>query len=212
MSKIENRGKLILDATCAPADITYPNDLGILNQARRQTEKIIDSLYKTCQTKRAKKPRTYKKKARKDYLKVAKKRRPSRKERREALAKQLQYIKRNLSHIEKLINSGAQLTSLNPSKYKMLLVVTEVYRQQLWMYENESNRIDDRIVNIAQPHIRPIVRGKAGKPVEFGAKLSVSCFDNYVFLDYLSWDTPIPLDDYLAKTEIIVDLPLFYFK
>ncbi len=56
----------------------------------------------------------------------------------------------------------------------MLLVVTEVYRQQLWMYENESNRIDDRIVSITQPHIRPIVRGKAGKSVEFGAKLSVS--------------------------------------
>ena len=70
----------------------------------------------------------------------------------------------------------------------MLLVVTEVYRQQLWMYENQSNRIDDRIVSINQPHIRPIVRGKAGKPVEFGAKLSVSCFDNYVFLDHLSWD------------------------
>ncbi len=60
------------------------------------------------------------------------------------------------------------------------------------------------IVSITQPHIRPIVRGKAGKPVEFGAKLSVSCFDgegcswlksisnrrvdNYVFLDHLSWD------------------------
>ncbi len=57
----------------------------------------------------------------------------------------------------------------------MLLVVTEVYRQQLWMYENESNRIDDRIVSISQPHIRPIIRGKAGKTVEFGAKLSVSC-------------------------------------
>ena len=69
-----------------------------------------------------------------------------------------------------------------------MLVVTEVYRQQLWMYENESNRIDDRIVSISQPHIRPIIRGKAGKPVEFGAKISVSCFDQYVFLDHLSWD------------------------
>ncbi len=111
-----------------------------------------------------------------------------RKERRDAIAKQLEYIKRNLSHIEKLINLGAELSSLSPRQYKMLLVVTEVYRQQLWMYENESNRIDDRIVSISQPHIRPIVRGKAGKPVEFGAKLSVSCFDNYVFLDHLSWD------------------------
>ena len=188
---------MILDATAAPADITYPNDLGILNQARGQTEKILDSLYKSCQTKGVKKPRTYRKKARKDYLKVAKKRRTTRKERRSAIAlgvpaspiaQQLKYIKRNLFHIEKLINEGAELSSLSPRKYKMLLVVTEVYRQQLWMYENEYNRIDDRIVSINQPHIRPIVRGKAGKPVEFGAKISVSCFENYVFLDHLSWD------------------------
>ena len=39
VQEIKNQGKLLLDATCAPADITYPNDLGILNQARRQTEK-----------------------------------------------------------------------------------------------------------------------------------------------------------------------------
>jgi len=79
---------------------------------------------------------------------VAKKRRPSRQERREAIAKQLQYIKRNLFQIEKLINSGADLSKLSPRKYKMLLVVTEVYRQQLWMYQNESTRIDERIVSI----------------------------------------------------------------
>ncbi len=119
---------------------------------------------------------------------MAKKRRPSRKERTEGMAKQLQYIRRNLFNIEKLINSGAELSSLSPRPYKMLLVITEVYRQQLWMYENESNRIDDRIVSITQPHIRPIVRGKAGKPVEFGAKISVSSFNQYVFLDHLSWD------------------------
>ena len=177
-----------MDATAAPADITHPNDLGILNQNRKQGEKLIDSLHRNRKNKLDKKPRTYRKKARKDYLKIAKKRRVSRKERRDAIAKQLQYIKRNLSHIDNLIDSGTELSSLSPRQYKMLLVITEVYRQQLWMYENESNRIDDRIVNIAQPHIRPIVRGKAGRPVEFGAKLSVSCFDNYVFLDHLSWN------------------------
>ncbi len=121
-------------------------------------------------------------------MKLAKKRRPSGKERTDAIAKQLQYIKRNLDHIERLINSEAELTSLSPRKYKMLLVVTEVYRQQLWMYENKSKRVDDRIVSISQPDLRPIVRGKAGKPVEFGAKVSVSCCDQYVFLDHLSWD------------------------
>lgn len=70
----------------------------------------------------------------------------------------------------------------------MLLVVAELYRQQLWLYENNKQSIDARIVSLSQPHIRPIVRGKAGKAVEFGAKLSASTFEGYVFLDHISWD------------------------
>jgi len=41
----ENKGKLILDATCAPADIRYPTDLSLLNEAREKTEGYIDILY-----------------------------------------------------------------------------------------------------------------------------------------------------------------------
>jgi len=65
----------------------------------------------------------------------------------------------------------------------MLLVVNEVYRQQQWMFENNKQRIDARIVSLSQPHIRPIVRGKAGKSTELGAKISASCFEGYIFLD-----------------------------
>ena len=67
-------------------------------------------------------------------------------------------------------------------------MVSEIYRQQLWLYENNKKSIDYRIVSLNQPHIRPIIRGKAGKTVEFGAKLSASCFDGYVFLDRISWN------------------------
>jgi len=63
-----------------------------------------------------------------------------------------------------------ELQSLSKYHYKMLLVVTEVYRQQLWMYENKRHSIDDRIVSLTQPHIRPIVRGKAWKSVEEESK------------------------------------------
>jgi len=70
----------------------------------------------------------------------------------------------------------------------MLLVVNELLRQQQSMYDSRSRRIDDRIVSLTQPHVRPIVRGKAGTPVEFGAKLSVSYTDGYCFLDHLSWN------------------------
>jgi len=187
-SESQNQGKLILDATCAPADIHYPTDLEILNEAREKTEEIIDSLYEPIKEQLDKKPRTYREKARKDFLEVSKKRRPSRKQRKKAIKKQLQYIKRNLAHIDQLMAVGASLAWLSTRQYKMLLVVAEVYRQQLWMYENKQQRIDDRIVSLSQPHVRPIVRGKAGKSVEFGAKLSVSYVNGYVFLDKLSWN------------------------
>ena len=105
------------------------------------------------------------------------------KERRKAIKKQLQYIKRNLFHIDQLIQKGATLEVLSTCQYKSLLVVAEVYRQQQWMDEKKKPRIDNRIVSLSQPHIRPIVRGKAGNLIEFGAKLSVSLRDEYVFLD-----------------------------
>jgi hypothetical protein len=67
-----NRGKLIIDATCAPADISYPTDLGLLNGARVHTEKIIDILYKQIKGKTNKKPKSSRNLARKNYLAVAK--------------------------------------------------------------------------------------------------------------------------------------------
>ena len=56
------------------------------------------------------------------------------------------------------------------------------------MYDHRSQRVDDRIVSISQPHVRPIKRGKAGSNTEFGAKLSVSMVDGYAFVDRTSWD------------------------
>lgn len=195
------RGKLLLDATCASADITYPTDIGIVNQARLQVEKIVDILYKPIKDRFKNKPRTYRNQARKDYLAIAKQRRASRSKKRTALKKQIQYLKRNLSHIEKLIELGARLENLSKQQYKTLLVCQEVYRQQAWMYQHKKNKISDRIVSLTQPHIRPIVRGKAGKSTEFGAKLSASSFEGYVFLDRISWDNFNESGDLIAQVE-----------
>ena len=97
--------------------------------------------------------------ARKDYIVVGKTSRHRHKQKSKAIKRQLQYIKINLSHIQVLISLGSRLSALSKRQYKMLLVVTEVYRQQLWLYENKKQSISDAIVNLNQPHIRPIVRG-----------------------------------------------------
>ncbi len=128
--KSQNKGKLILDATCAPADIKYPTDLGLLNQARIETERIIDTLYKPLQGKLKKKPRTCRWIARKQYLKVAKKRQPSHEERRKAIGQQLKYIKDNLGHIEQLIKAGTDLKNLSKRQQNLLNTVKKVYEQQ----------------------------------------------------------------------------------
>jgi len=156
-----HRGKLIIDATCAPADISYPTDLGLLNGARVHTKKSIDILYKQIKEKAPKKPRTYRNLARKNYLAVGKQRRPTRNKRRQAIKKQLQYIKRNLSHIEQVIDAGASLEGLNKKQYKTRLVLTEVARQQQWLFDNAQQSIEDRIVSLIQADIRPIVARKS---------------------------------------------------
>ena len=61
-------------------------------------------------------------------------------------------------------------------------------KQQLKMYETQTNTIADRIVSIHQPHVRPIVRGKANAKVEFGSKINLSMVDGISFIDELSWD------------------------
>lgn len=58
LGEFPNQGRLILDATCAPADISYPRDLGLLHQGRIQTEKIIDTLYEIVRNSFKTKPRT----------------------------------------------------------------------------------------------------------------------------------------------------------
>jgi transposase, IS5 family len=99
---------------------------------------------------------------------------------------------------------------LSAREYRTLLVVTEVNRQQLYMYENHEQRIDDRIVSITQPHVRPIVRGKAGTPVEFGAKLSASYWNGYIFLDRISWDNFNESSDLKMQVESFKDFTGVY--
>lgn len=196
-----NQGKLVFDATCAPADIRYPTDLNLLNQAREVSQEILDVLYCSIQSHYLRKPRTYRRKARQDYLKVSKQKRPRRKIMRKAVGKQLRYLRRNLNHIDHLLHDGAYLSRLTTRQYRYLLVIHEVFRQQQQMYEQHVHRIDHRIVSLSQPHIRPIVRGKAGASVEFGAKLGVSYLDGYVRLDHLSWDNFHESEDFIPQVE-----------
>lgn len=164
----ENAGTMILDASCAPQKISFPQDINILNEAREDLEAIIDDL---CDRFYYYKPRMYREKARKDYLNLAKCKKRTAKKIRKAIKKQLQYIRRDRKYLDEFLTKECELTTKQAAR---LAVIDQVYEQQKYMYDNRVHSVPDRIVSISQPYIRPTVRGKAAAPVEFGAKLDLS--------------------------------------
>jgi hypothetical protein len=178
----ENRGTLILDATCVPSDIRFPTDVSLLNQGREYLESIIDEQHEKGLTNEEK-PRTYRQVAHKEYMRFARNRRPSRKLIRKAIRKQLGYIRRDLKAIEAC--GEERLSQKSPYR---LLIVRKLYEQQKRMYETNTHQAEDRIVSLSQPWVRPIVRGKPTAQTEFGAKIAVSVLDGYVRIEHLNWD------------------------
>ncbi|HAA22969.1 MAG TPA: IS5 family transposase [Cytophagales bacterium] len=187
--EVPKKGRVLYDATVCPQDIAYPTDLNLLNEARLITEKVIDVLYIPIRGER--KPRTYRKLARKDYLNLAKKKRKGKKALRKGLKKQLGYLQRNLNTVEELAaqNYAGQLpvNLLGKRLYHRLLVSSTIYEQQQEMIDKNTRSVADRIVSISQPHVRPMTRGKSANNTEFGAKINVSLADGFAFLDQLSW-------------------------
>jgi IS5 family transposase len=180
---LTHKGELLMDATVSPQDIAYPTDLNLLNEARQITERLIDFLHVSGH----KKPRTYRKKARRDYLNVAQNRNPSRKTIRKAIGKQLGYLKRNINHIHSMLNSFENFP-LKGKLQRQFWVVQTLNDQQREMHTERKHSVNDRIVSIHQPHVRPIVRGKSSAKVEFGSKLHLSLVNGFAFLDTIRWD------------------------
>ena len=177
-----NSGTLKIDATCAPSNIRYPQDVSLLNEARENAEKLLDILHDPAD---GKKPRSYRKRARKDYLNYIRSKKHTAKKTRTAIRKQLNYLKRDLDSIDGKLSMGKELTDRQMFRLETL---HKIYEQQKYMYDNKVHSVPDRIVSVSRPFVRPIVRGKAGTPVEFGAKLDISVVDGWTRLEHCSFD------------------------
>jgi len=182
-----NKGKLILDATCVPADIRYPMDLSLINEAREKLDKLIDFVHNAL-GKTSKRPRTYRKNARKAFLTMIRNKKPKKKLTRKAIGQQLRFVRRNRYALSCMLEATADNPVLSPKQQETLDTIDKLFIQQMTMYENRTHHIENRIVSISQPHVRPIVRGKSGVPVEFGAKVAISMVEGYTYIEKLSWD------------------------
>ncbi|MEJ7587161.1 MAG: transposase [Ferruginibacter sp.] len=180
---VTHAGKLIVDATACPQDISYPTDLNLLSDSREKSGELIDLLY--LPSRHTKKPRTYREIARKAYLRTAQKKKKTKKEIRTAIRRQLCFLKRNIKNIHHLLENYETIP-FDRHQYKYFLVIQTLYDQQAQMFQEKSHTVEHRIVSIHQPYVRPIVRGKMNANVEFGAKIQVSLMQGFSFLEELS--------------------------
>lgn len=191
----KNKGTLILDSTCVPQHIRFPLDLSLLDEARRKLEKMIDFFHSLAG---GMKPRTYRRKARKDFLIVAKKKKKSAKEIRKAIGKQLDYIARDIRHITEYRKKGFNLP---PDDYALFFTICKLFDQQLEMYKTRTHTVKHRIVSIRQPWVRPIVRGKARAKVEFGAKIDISVYKGFTRLEHSTFEPYNESENFVSEIE-----------
>ncbi len=197
---LPNKGKLKLDATVCDQAITYPTDLKLVSGSREESERLIDELFARLPLKT--KPRTYRRIARKLYIGIAQNRNKSKTKIRKSLGQQLRFLKRNLGHIEKLLDRfTGQRFPLNNRDQHIYWVIQHIYDQQAKMHKEKTRSCPDRIVNIYQPYVRPIVRGKDKNKVEFGAKIGVSEHDGFCRINHFSWDAYNECKDLVGQVE-----------
>ena len=193
--------KLILDATVFPSKITYPNDVKLLNTVREWGCATLLKLKQGIDP--SQKIRTYRKTARKVFLRFQKIRRKTSAFIRKTRNSLLRFTKRNLDQLETLIgqadsrmsqamSEGSAVPFLSPSHLNSIKakweVAKQIVAQQGQLAKTRGRRVADRIVSFHQPQVRPIVRGKEGKSVEFGPKAHVALVDGYAILDQCQYD------------------------
>lgn len=190
-----NEGILKIDATVCDQYIPYPTDFHLVSRAREESERILDLIW--MEKPKGTKPRTYRQRARKQYLEMIKVKRPGRRQMRKAIGQQLRYVQRNLKHIGECLPKVSGMWLKNRD-LAILETIGKLYAQQYGMWKEKVNRCDERIVNIYQPYVRPIVRGKAGRKTEFGAKICSSVDEQGISrLESIGWEA------YNESTEMI---------
>ena len=176
----------MLDATVIPANIEYPTDVKLLNRCREWLCETMKAARKVLKIKE--KVRTYSRKARAAYLNFQRKRRKGRRFIRKTQRQMLQFTRRNIRQLEDILARWGDLPETRKLFVKRrLAAVLEIYRQQWTMWKEKTHRIKERVVSLHLPHIRPIIRGKDGRGVEFGPKVLLSWVDGYGFLDHFSF-------------------------
>ena len=182
MPYIEEPEKIVVDATCYESELRYPTDQKLLWES---VDWIYRQLKQLCKVMDLKMPRSKYIKWKKRYIGYSKMRKKTIKKRRSLTRALLKLLKKFLDFQQQLVTKYKLDL---PKRYtKTIHVITKVYRQQN-NYFFKGDKPKQRIVSLHKDYVRPIVRGKEIKAVEFGAKVNKLQIDGICFIQKLSFE------------------------
>lgn len=172
------------DATCYESYIEYPTNVKLL---WRCCEKLYAIIQKARKKNKLRKTRCNFKKQQQQYLDYSKRRKKSRRLEKNMRKKILKFLFRLITVYNELVDKYK--VSISVTHAAKLQTIIKVYEQQhQHLFGDATEQIRNRIVSLSKPYIRPIVRGKEVKPVEFGAKVNKLQIDGINFIEHISFD------------------------
>lgn len=179
---IDSPDQVTVDATCYESEVRYPSNQKLLWEA---VNWMYRQLKKTCRLLGVKMIRSKYSKWKKRYIGFSKMRRKT-KSKRKPLTRALLLILKKFIAFETSLRKDNAIT-FSVGYYRRIATIKKVHQQQDGYFKT-GEKIKDRIVSISKDYLRPIVRGKEVKPVEFGAKVNKLQIDGINFIEHLSFN------------------------
>jgi hypothetical protein len=171
------------DATVYESYIEYPTDAKLLWKSCCDIYQMIKY---TRRELRLRHSRINHEKRKAQYLGFAKRRKKTRRQSKKICKLLLKYLTRLMEQLNDL--SKKQGAVLKGSRFSRLTTISKLREQQWQLHFGQQATVPNRIVSLHKPYVRPIVRGKEVKPVEFGAKVNMLLVDGISFIEHLSYD------------------------
>jgi hypothetical protein len=171
------------DATVYESYITYPTDAKLLWKSCSDVYIMI----KNCRKRiRLRDTRINHDKRRQQYLSFAKRRKKSKRQNKKMCKLLIKYLQRLVKQLNDLLEQ--RKVALSAWEHNRLETINKLFKQQWKLYFGKEAKVPDRIVSLHKPYVRPIVRGKEVKPVEFGAKVNMLQVNGINFIEHFSYD------------------------
>ena len=175
------------DASCYESLMRFPTDVQLLWEC---TEKAYTMMCDISSRLGEHRLRTKYNDIEKANLAYRRQRKHTHKQTRKMTRRLLALLDKILGEIRRQMRIHPDEGLLDDKQLDILETVTRVYRQQTNHFKSGDPResIPNRIVSISKPYVRPIVRGKETKTVEFGAKCNNILIDGISFIEKLSFN------------------------